>query len=334
MAARVLLAQQQISLYANGEALVPYSGAWQWWAPDDIARITNTPRAAVESDWPIIYAALEAYGVADYDTVRVVLATIAIETAHTFKPVVEAFWLDDDWRYRNLRYAPYWGRGYVQLTWLENYQYYGYRIGHPEIVDFPDKALVPMVAAQLLAVYFQEKGINLAAQRHDWAECRRLVQGGDAGLRDFIDMIQALGVAARTAPMRLTEVLKRAYSRVGDPYVWDGEVPGAFDCSGFIRWAYNGAVDSYTDTIFLQTQDNLHPAPGDPVLYEYYDPGQPDTRFPHVGLWLDSTSVLDARYGYGVGVHPHLAGATQYLRRVPGILVDTLPKAPILRGIG
>jgi hypothetical protein len=131
---------------------------WLWWTPQDIAIATNSPEWAVTEDWPKVYSALLTWGIADYDTSRAVLATIAIETAHTFKPVQEAFWLDDAWRYANLRYAPYWGRGYVQLTWLENYTYYGWKIGHPELATFPDKAMVPDHSCTAIGCVLQRKG--------------------------------------------------------------------------------------------------------------------------------------------------------------------------------
>lgn len=322
---RVVLAQQQRSdLLIHGT--LPITSPWQWWPPAIVGSILRCPVSAVLEDWPLVYTALETHGQADYDTCRAVLATVAIETAHTFKPVVEAFWLSDAWRWQNLRYAPYWGRGYVQLTWQENYRYYGWRIGHPELVDFPEKALVSDIAAQLLAVYMFENGVHLAAQRHDWPECRRLVQGGNAGLDEFVRIVDALDAAKIDPPLRLSEVLRAGYSRVGDPYVWDGEIPGSFDCSGYIKWTYEGFVDSYTDTIYDQTQETMFPAPGDVVLYEYYDPFQPHTRFPHVGLWLNERETLDARFGYGVGVHLHIVGARQYIRRVPSVMVDTHTK--------
>lgn len=325
MTGRVALIQQQAAL-ATARALSPFSDPWQWWTAEDIAFATNTPVLAVLSDWPLIWAALEAHAIADYDTARVVLATIAIETAHTFKPVTEAFWKDDAWRWANLRYAPYWGRGYVQLTWEENYRWYGWRIGHPELVDFPEKALDPFIASQLLATYFADKGIALEAARHDWAECRRLVQGAYAGLDELTAIISELHKLRLDEPIRLSQVLESAHTRIGDPYVWDGEVAGSFDCSGFMKWTYQGLVTSFTDAIYYETSENLYPAPGDIVLYEYYDPSQQGVRFPHVGLWLNEQETLDARFGYGVGVHPHVVGAKQYVRRVHGVIADTVPQ--------
>lgn len=50
------------------------------------------------------------------------LATTWHETAATMQPVREAFNLSESWRKRNLRYWPWYGRGYVQLTWEHNYE--------------------------------------------------------------------------------------------------------------------------------------------------------------------------------------------------------------------
>jgi putative chitinase len=50
------------------------------------------------------------------------LATAYHETARTMKPVREAYWLSEGWRKANLRYWPWYGRGYVQITWKRNYE--------------------------------------------------------------------------------------------------------------------------------------------------------------------------------------------------------------------
>lgn len=78
------------------------------------------------------------------------LATTQWETAHTFKPVREAFWLSESWRKKNLRYYPYYGRGYVQLTWENNYRMYSGILGLDLLGD-PDLAMQPDVALFVLA---------------------------------------------------------------------------------------------------------------------------------------------------------------------------------------
>lgn len=166
---------------------------WSAWDSRTIAACTGCPQRAVEANWPAIYAQLDACGIASREVQGGALGTIAIETAHTFEPVEEAFWLDDAWRYANLRYAPYWGRGYIQLTWDYNYQTYGGIIGQP-LYDLPDLALEADIAAAVFAQFFGRSGAAASAQECDWVECRRKVQGADAGLDELISVTQCLGL--------------------------------------------------------------------------------------------------------------------------------------------
>ena len=76
------------------------------------------------------------------------LATSFWETAHTMKPVVEAFWLSENWRKNNLRYYPWFGRGFVQLTWKANYARAENELGVPFTQD-PSLALDPDNAANI-----------------------------------------------------------------------------------------------------------------------------------------------------------------------------------------
>lgn len=81
----------------------------------------------------------------DYFTIpqwAYVFATVFHETAFTFEPVKEAFHLSETWRKNNLRYYPWYGRGYVQTTWEENYRKDEERMGIP-FTQNPDLALVP-----------------------------------------------------------------------------------------------------------------------------------------------------------------------------------------------
>lgn len=82
------------------------------------------------------------------------MATIEWETAGTFEPVREAFWLSENWRRNNLRYYPYYGRGYVQLTWKSNYQEYE-RVTGLKLVSNPDIAMKPDIALHILVHGFK-----------------------------------------------------------------------------------------------------------------------------------------------------------------------------------
>lgn len=169
----------------------PSSEAWQWWTPEQIAACTQCPLESVHTNWPLLWEALEAFRMTDYEVALGILGTVAVETAHTFEPVREAYWLSEDWRARNLRYYPWYGRGFVQLTWQSNYQYYGEMIGI-SLTDNLDLAMEPQVAALLMVAYFWDKDIEAPCLARNWREVRRLVQGADAGLDTLIATIECL----------------------------------------------------------------------------------------------------------------------------------------------
>lgn len=114
-----------------------------------------------------------------------VLATGKWETAHTMKPVEEAFWLSDKWRRDNLRYYPWHGRGFVQLTWERNYLKAGKELDVDLITD-PDRAMEPKIAAEILVVgmrdgWFTTKKLSdyITLKRSDFVNARRIVNGTD-----------------------------------------------------------------------------------------------------------------------------------------------------------
>lgn len=81
------------------------------------------------------------------------LATIAHETAWTFRPIEEygkgrgkAYGKKDP-----VTGATYYGRGYVQLTWPENYKKASSELGlGKDLYENPEKALVPSIAFDIL----------------------------------------------------------------------------------------------------------------------------------------------------------------------------------------
>lgn len=83
------------------------------------------------------------------------LATAFHETNQTMQPVREAYWLSEGWRQRNLRYYPYYGRGYVQLTWADNYRRAGQFVG-ADLLRQPDLAMDAGIAATVMFVGMQE----------------------------------------------------------------------------------------------------------------------------------------------------------------------------------
>lgn len=119
-----------------------------------------------------------------------VLATVEHETGNTFKPVREAFFLKNPLRYLiSLRYYPYYGRGYVQLTWKENYRKYGDILG-VDLVGNPDLACRPDVARYVLVHGFRTGAFTgkrltdyVTAGKTDFINARRCINGTDKAAR-------------------------------------------------------------------------------------------------------------------------------------------------------
>ena len=90
--------------------------------------------------------------------VAYILATVKHETNSTFKPVVEAYWLNDadTWcKKHHPEYYPYYGRGYVQITWKENYKKFSGILGK-DLVANPELALAPENALKILIIGFRD----------------------------------------------------------------------------------------------------------------------------------------------------------------------------------
>lgn len=112
--------------------------------------------------------------------VAYVLATAKWETNHTMKPVKEAYWLSESWREKNLRYYPWYGRGYVQLTWRDNYVLAGKKIGI-DLTSDPDVVMQPRVAAMILVRGMKEGWFTgkRMSNYQTYEDMRRVVNGTD-----------------------------------------------------------------------------------------------------------------------------------------------------------
>jgi putative chitinase len=113
------------------------------------------------------------------------LATAWHETNATMQPVREAYWLSEAWRKKHLRYWPWYGRGYVQLTWQTNYERADEELGlGGSLLQNPDRAMELAIAAQVMRHgmidgWFAGDRIG----RHTLA--RHLPESGDASESQF-----------------------------------------------------------------------------------------------------------------------------------------------------
>ena len=126
------------------------------------------------------------HGITNEAQIAYMIATAEWETNHQCKPVKEAYWLSEEWRKTHLRYYPYYGRGYVQITWKENYEKFS-KILDLDLVDNPDLALMPNIASKILVIGMKDgifTGISLDDVTNsegmvDYVKARKIINGSD-----------------------------------------------------------------------------------------------------------------------------------------------------------
>jgi hypothetical protein len=141
----------------------------------------------------------------ELDWAAYAFATAFWETNATMRPVREAYWLPEDWRKTHLSYYPYYGRGFVQLTFQSNYKSMGAIVG-ADLVGNPDLALDPVIAAKIMVFGMEHgsfSGVGLGTYfnraNEDWIGARRIINAQDhAGTIAEIGkvMLQALKSAS------------------------------------------------------------------------------------------------------------------------------------------
>jgi len=155
-------------------------------APEQVAAVTKAKPANVQANWPLVCDALETQGI-NHPLVQVgMAATIAAETGD-FTPRTEKRAREGSEAFKlQQRYWPsgFFGRGYIQLTWRNNYLAAGNAIG-VDLVGRPDLALEPEVAAKIATWFFknslvggtERRTIHRACLAADWNAVRRGVNG-------------------------------------------------------------------------------------------------------------------------------------------------------------
>ena len=124
------------------------------------------------------------------------------------------------------------GRGPIQLTGRANYGHYGKLLGL-DLVNNPKLAAEPRVGFRTAALFFQQRGLNQLADRGDFREVCRRINGGFNGYEDrrrYYQKLQGLGVVPGESFIKrgdkgdavvvLTRRLSKLRSpRTGKPYL-------------------------------------------------------------------------------------------------------------------
>lgn len=169
---------------------------------ETVQAATRCPGQSVMLHWPLIHDALAALSIAQTPVQIAAAATVAIETAGTFKPIREyasgkAY--DTGRLAARLGNTPeadgdgqlYKGRGFIQLTGRANYADYGAALGINLLGD-PDLALDPHVSARILARYFRTVGVDQVALRGEWPQVRKKINGGFNHYAEFKVVVDRL----------------------------------------------------------------------------------------------------------------------------------------------
>jgi hypothetical protein len=120
----------------------------------------------------------------DDRTLSYILATTYHETAYTMQPVKE---YGGETYLKSKPYYPWFGRGYVQLTWEDNYRNQDKKLGlNGALMKDPDLALDPEIAKKVI-IYgmldgdFTSKKLGqfFTDTLTDWYNARTIVNGHD-----------------------------------------------------------------------------------------------------------------------------------------------------------
>ena len=143
-------------------------------------------------------------------------ATTYHETAFTMMPIKE---YGGESYLRGKPYYPYYGRGYVQLTWEDNYRKMGNKLGVNMLGSNMDKALQPDIAAEVMYVGMRDGDFTgkklstyFSATINDPVNARRIINGTDkaqtiAGYHEkFLSALNAANQEIPAPPPPVTEV--------------------------------------------------------------------------------------------------------------------------------
>ncbi|MEH7118199.1 LysM peptidoglycan-binding domain-containing protein [Neobacillus vireti] len=116
---------------------------------------------------------------------------------------------------------------------------------------------------------------------------------------DTIQVGQVLKISTASttepAPPSLSKaqmVINEANKYIETPYLWGGNTPAGFDCSGYTSFVFNKVGISIPRTAasqWLGLKPVSTPTPGDLVFFETYAPGPT-----HVGIYLGSNKFIQA----------------------------------------
>jgi cell wall-associated NlpC family hydrolase len=95
-----------------------------------------------------------------------------------------------------------------------------------------------------------------------------------------------------SAASNVQEIVGEAKKYIGTPYLWGGNTPSGFDCSGFVKYVFakfGVSLPRTTETQWTATTPVNSPNIGDLVFFQTYKPGPS-----HVGIYLGNNKFISA----------------------------------------
>jgi cell wall-associated NlpC family hydrolase len=119
-------------------------------------------------------------------------------------------------------------------------------------------------------------------------------------------VLKVSGTAATPTPTPISTVSKaqmvitEAKKYIGSPYLWGGNTPAGFDCSGFSKYVFEKVGISLPRTAATQfsgLKAVSSPSPGDLVFFTTYAPGAS-----HLGIYIGDNKFIHAGTSTGVTI--------------------------------
>jgi peptidoglycan DL-endopeptidase LytE len=119
-------------------------------------------------------------------------------------------------------------------------------------------------------------------------------------------VLKVSGAAKTPAPSQISTVSKaqmvitEAKKYIGIPYLWGGNTPAGFDCSGFSKYVFEKVGISLPRTAATQfsgLKTVSRPSPGDLVFFSTYAPGPS-----HLGIYIGDNKFIHAGTSTGVTI--------------------------------
>jgi cell wall-associated NlpC family hydrolase len=97
---------------------------------------------------------------------------------------------------------------------------------------------------------------------------------------------------AAAAPSNVQAIIDEAKKYIGTPYLWGGNTPDGFDCSGYVKYVFakfGVSLPRTTETQWSATTPVSTPSVGDLVFFQTYKVGPS-----HVGIYLGNNKFISA----------------------------------------